>query len=136
MKVSKITITILVDIIMTSGAIGHIGIPCGVHGHGDHYTMSISEPKSVKIARDSSRTSSVKSTRRPEKPLGGWLRTWVVNHTQWIVKNWNWSQLKPVIRCAVVAWVAVVLFVIPRVEVFFGQVWGLLALLRYRTESI
>jgi hypothetical protein len=54
-----------------------------------------------------------------------------VDHTQWVVKNWNWSKLKPVIRCAVVAWVAVVLFVIPRVEGFFGQVCGLPALLRY-----
>ena len=94
--------------------------------YGDLYTMStnISEPKSVKIPRDSSKTtaSSVKST--PEKSLvGGWLKTWIAGHTQWIVKNWDWSKLKPVIRCSLVAWVAVVLFVIPRTEVFFGQVW-------------
>ena len=38
-------------------------------------------------------------------------RAWIAGHTQWIVKNWDWSKLKPVIRCAVVAWVTVVLFV-------------------------
>ena len=75
------------------------------------------------IAQDSSRTSSAKSTSE-KKLLGGWL-TWIADHTKWIVKNWNWSKIKPVIRCAVVAWVAVVLFVIQRVEAFFGQVCGL-----------
>ena len=102
--------------------------------------MDISEvpdPTSVKIARESSKTSTVKSTPDSEKPLGGWLRAWIAGHTQWIVKNWNWSKLKPVIRCAVVAWVAVVLFVIPRVERFFGQVCGFpSALLRNRTKYI
>ena len=97
-------------------------------------STNISEPKSVKIARENSRTSSVIST--PEKPLGGWLKTLTVDHTQWIVKNWNWSKLKPVIRSAVVAWVAVVLFVIPKVEAFIGQVCSLPALLRYRTKYI
>ena len=94
------------------------------------------DPKSAKIARESSRTSSVTST--PEKPLGGWARTrtWIADHTQWIVKNWVWSKLKPVIRCAVVAWVGVVLFVIPRVEAFFGQVRGLPPLPRCRTKDI
>lgn len=91
--------------------------------------MNDSEPKSVKIVPES---SSAKSTSK--KPLGGWLRTWTADHTQWIVKHWNWSKLKPVIRSAVVAWVAVVLFVIPAVEVFLGQVRCLLALLRYRTK--
>ena len=100
-------------------------------------TGNISEDpdtKSAKIARESSRTSSVAST--PENPpgLGGWARTWIANHTQWILKNWNWSKLKPVIRCSLVAWVAVVLFVIPRVESFFGQVRGMPPLLRYRTN--
>ena len=97
-------------------------------------SMNISEPKSAKIPRDNSRTTSVEST--PENPPGGWLRTWIADHTQWIVKNWDWSKLKPVIRCAVVAWVAVVLFVIPSVEAFFGQVCGLSDLLRDRTEYL
>jgi hypothetical protein len=94
----------------------------------------VPDPNSVKVARDSSRTSSINPT--PEKPRGGWLRTWIANHTQWIVKNWDWPKLKPVIRCTVVGWVAVVLFVIPRVEGFFGQVCGLPPLLRYRTNYI
>lgn len=41
---------------------------------------------------------------------------------QWIPENWTWSKIKPVIRCAVAAWIATVLFVIPRVQIFLGQV--------------
>jgi hypothetical protein len=41
---------------------------------------------------------------------------------QWIPYNWTWSKIKPVIRCAVAAWIATVLFVIPRVQIFLGQV--------------
>jgi hypothetical protein len=41
---------------------------------------------------------------------------------QWIPSNCTWSKIKPVIRCAVAAWVSAVLFVIPRVEAFMGQV--------------
>ncbi|KAF8811417.1 hypothetical protein BYT27DRAFT_7336184 [Phlegmacium glaucopus] len=76
------------------------------------------EPKSVKIAQE---TSSAESTTSEDQPLGGSLRTWIGAHTEWIEKNWNWSKLKPVIRCTVVGWVSVVLFVIPRVEIFLGQ---------------
>lgn len=41
---------------------------------------------------------------------------------QWIPANWNWSKLKPVIRCAIAAWISAVLFVIPTVENVMGQV--------------
>ncbi|KAF4607640.1 hypothetical protein EYR38_001713 [Pleurotus pulmonarius] len=40
---------------------------------------------------------------------------------QWIPANWTWSRIKPVIRCAVAAWICTVLFLIPRVEIFMGQ---------------
>ncbi|KAG6811615.1 hypothetical protein H0H92_006630 [Tricholoma furcatifolium] len=46
---------------------------------------------------------------------------------QWIPANCTQSKLKPVIRCAIAAWVALVLFVIPRVQKFFGQVASVLA---------
>ncbi|KAG6862124.1 hypothetical protein C0995_005936 [Termitomyces sp. Mi166 len=40
---------------------------------------------------------------------------------QWIPTNFKYSKLKPVIRCAVAAWLALVLFIIPPVQIFFGQ---------------
>ncbi|KAL0071092.1 hypothetical protein AAF712_001650 [Marasmius tenuissimus] len=40
---------------------------------------------------------------------------------QWIPDNWKWSNIKVVLRCAVAAWLAVVLFVIPPVELYMGQ---------------
>ena len=93
------------------------------------------EPKSVKIARKTSTStiSSPESTPSKDGPLG-WLRKWMEAHTEWIRKNLKLSKLKPVIRCSVVGWVSVVVFVIPKEEFFFGQVWGLLTLLGYRTE--
>ncbi|KAG6878663.1 hypothetical protein C0992_007731 [Termitomyces sp. T32_za158] len=40
---------------------------------------------------------------------------------QWIPTNFKYSKLRPVIRSAVAAWLALVLFVIPSVQIFFGQ---------------
>jgi hypothetical protein len=41
---------------------------------------------------------------------------------QWIPANWSWPKMKPVIRCAIACWIAVVLFVIPKVEIWMGNV--------------
>ncbi|KAG0699492.1 hypothetical protein DFH29DRAFT_983489 [Suillus ampliporus] len=41
---------------------------------------------------------------------------------QWIPANSTWSKWKPVIRSAVAAWIAVVVFIIPRTENILGQV--------------
>ncbi|PFH45992.1 hypothetical protein AMATHDRAFT_70774 [Amanita thiersii Skay4041] len=43
---------------------------------------------------------------------------------QWIPANWSWSKLKPVIRAYAAGWTSAVLFVIPRVQIFIGQVRG------------
>ncbi|KAF5346488.1 hypothetical protein D9756_010113 [Leucocoprinus leucothites] len=40
---------------------------------------------------------------------------------QWIPRSWTWSNIKPVIRCSIVAWVSTVLFIIPKVEILMGQ---------------
>ncbi|KAG5730014.1 hypothetical protein E4T56_gene20195 [Termitomyces sp. T112] len=40
---------------------------------------------------------------------------------QWIPTNLKYPKFKPIIRCAVAAWLALVLFIIPPVQVFFGQ---------------
>jgi len=55
---------------------------------------------------------------RPLKRLYAFLD----RNLPWVKENWTWSKIKPVIRCAVVAWVSAVLFVIPRVEQMLGQV--------------
>ncbi|KAJ7685439.1 hypothetical protein DFH06DRAFT_968491 [Mycena polygramma] len=40
---------------------------------------------------------------------------------QWAPDNFTWAKVKPAIRSAVAAWLSLVLFVIPKVEVFLGQ---------------
>jgi hypothetical protein len=44
---------------------------------------------------------------------------------QWIPANWTWSKIKPVIRCALSAWIAAIFFIIPRVQIFLGNVRSL-----------
>ncbi|GLB35374.1 putative ER transporter, 6TM, N-terminal [Lyophyllum shimeji] len=49
-------------------------------------------------------------------------RKWTIPESlRWIPANMNYAGLKPVIRSAIAAWVSVVVFVIPRVNVFIGQ---------------
>ncbi|KAF8149165.1 hypothetical protein B0H34DRAFT_735166 [Crassisporium funariophilum] len=83
------------------------------------------ELKSVKIAREgSSLTKSSVSPTSPERNVGRYTRRcrdFFAKHSEWIGKNWTWSKIKPVIRCAVVGWISVVIFVIPKVEAFVGQ---------------
>ncbi|KAG5644456.1 hypothetical protein DXG03_008355 [Asterophora parasitica] len=40
---------------------------------------------------------------------------------QWVPENYTYVKMKPVIRCAVAAWIALILFLIPPVQRFFGQ---------------
>ncbi|KAF8186290.1 hypothetical protein BJ912DRAFT_852397 [Pholiota molesta] len=44
------------------------------------------------------------------------MLTFIENHFAWVSRNLTWTQIKPVIRCALVAWISTVLFVIPAVE--------------------
>ena len=89
-----------------------------------HDPSTTMEPKSVKISQDTTSIINPETTSDNGPLIGDWsrIRQWIGAHTQWIVKNLNWSKLKPVIRCAVVGWVSLVLFVIPKVEVLLGQV--------------
>jgi hypothetical protein len=41
---------------------------------------------------------------------------------QWVPQNTNWSRWKPVIRCALAAWICGLLFIIPKTENAMGQV--------------
>lgn len=40
----------------------------------------------------------------------------------WVSNNWTWSKIKPVIRCAAVAWISILFVIIPKLEVMLGQV--------------
>ncbi|KAG5638781.1 hypothetical protein H0H81_010202 [Sphagnurus paluster] len=40
---------------------------------------------------------------------------------QWIPTNAKYHKIKPVVRCTIAGWIALVLFVIPRVQQFLGQ---------------
>ncbi|CAK5277324.1 unnamed protein product [Mycena citricolor] len=40
---------------------------------------------------------------------------------QWIPGNFTWAKIKPVIRCSITAWLSLVLFLIPSVEVMLGN---------------
>lgn len=50
-----------------------------------------------------------------------WL-TFLTSRLAWIPANWSFAKWKPVIRCALVAWISLVLYVIPAVEREMGQV--------------
>jgi hypothetical protein len=67
----------------------------------------------------SSKGDDSENEQKPPVASGG-LK--VPSSLQWIPANCTWSKVKPVIRCAVAAWIATILFVIPRVEIFMGQV--------------
>jgi len=41
---------------------------------------------------------------------------------QWVPQNTTWSRWKPVIRCALAAWICGLLFIIPKTENAMGQV--------------
>lgn len=47
---------------------------------------------------------------------------------EWIPNNWTWPKIKPAIRCAVAAWLSCVLFLIPAVIAYMGQVCVLVCL--------
>jgi hypothetical protein len=73
---------------------------------------------------DSSRRASTNATDDKPSPQSPkpWLKLELPQSLKWIPSNWTWSKIKPVIRCAVAAWVAAVLFIYPKVEVWMGQV--------------
>ncbi|KAK2467251.1 hypothetical protein APHAL10511_000800 [Amanita phalloides] len=62
-----------------------------------------------------------KAKRQCKKIFRSLKRPWRLPQSlQWMPANFTRDKLKPVVRCAVSAWVAVVLFVIPSVNKFIG----------------
>ena len=47
---------------------------------------------------------------------------WFKSQVGWIPQNWTRSKIETTIRCAIVGWISAVLFVIPSVQIFLGQV--------------
>lgn len=64
-------------------------------------------------------TNETREAEKSEDPNGS---SKLPDFMKWIPENWTWSKIKPAIRCAVAAWIGAVLFAIPRIEVFLGQV--------------
>ncbi|KAG2004212.1 hypothetical protein CC2G_002792 [Coprinopsis cinerea AmutBmut pab1-1] len=65
----------------------------------------------------SSSSSTESSTSTTTVDIGEILKSKLA----WIPENWTWPCLKPVIRCAIHAWVGALLFAIPKVQRWMGQ---------------
>ena len=90
-----------------------------------------SRASSITSEKNRNRTSDI-----PPADSGRWTkvfkRPWKLPQSlQWIPANLTWERFKPVIRCAVAGWIAVVLFVIPAVSNFMGQVSAIDGVVRY-----
>jgi hypothetical protein len=73
-----------------------------------HAEFRIAEP--FVEAEDSEKSNSLAG-----QQTGASIFKALKTHLAWIPANWTWQKFKPLIRCAVAAWLAIVLFVIPPV---------------------
>lgn len=83
-------------------------------------TMDADDEKMGKGA--SSEKASLKQPSSFLRRLAGGLRSSVSSKFQWVHQSNTRSKWKPVIRCALAAWVSGVLFLIPKIENAMGQV--------------
>ncbi|KAG1736637.1 uncharacterized protein EDB91DRAFT_1141898 [Suillus paluster] len=80
----------------------------------------LNENQDEKVASESEKDADVSSGRADEKqPLKQKIK--LPQNLQWMPANSTWSKWKPVIRCALAAWVSAVVFIIPRTENILGQ---------------
>ena len=70
---------------------------------------------------DSETTKKADST-KSRQSVGAFILAHSPVNLQWIPDNWSWSRMKPLIRCAIMAWLSVLFFVIKRLEILLGQV--------------
>ncbi|KIP04314.1 hypothetical protein PHLGIDRAFT_493842 [Phlebiopsis gigantea 11061_1 CR5-6] len=56
----------------------------------------------------------------PRLSFAQWLVKYSPVDLKWIPANWAWSKVKPVIRCAIVAWISILFVIIPKTEVTLG----------------
>ncbi|KAF9521875.1 hypothetical protein CPB83DRAFT_840925 [Crepidotus variabilis] len=74
-----------------------------------------------KASDEESSTSSSSSGKEAKGAINNAILEWSTANSGWVKQNWTWSKLKPALRCAVVGWASIVLFVIPAVERRLGQ---------------
>lgn len=77
--------------------------------------------KSDSSTSDAAGGDTVQEKEKQEPPPAGGKFT-VPSGLAWIPQNATWSKLKPVIRCSLTAWVALVLMIIRPVSRSLGQV--------------
>jgi hypothetical protein len=101
----------------------------------DHKETVSGSDRHVRIDADTLESNDPGSSVLPRsrRPKISWsMKDWrLPQNLQWIPANFTWPKLKPVIRCAIATWISVLLFAIPRVMRFMGQVSYYLQLLLY-----
>ncbi|KAJ6525711.1 hypothetical protein B0H19DRAFT_1223853 [Mycena capillaripes] len=82
-----------------------------------------SDSKSHPTRSDSSSTHISGTTDSEAKPPASKALDWLKwpKSLQWVLDNLTWPKVKPTIRSAIAAWISMVLFLIPKIEVFLGQ---------------
>jgi Putative ER transporter, 6TM, N-terminal len=111
----------------------HVSLVADKSFHPSHDAMSAMDddkPHHDSRSKDCDEKPSLDPQTR-KHPSWSMLPSKVPSSLQWIPDNFTLSKIKPVIRCSVAAWVSSILFVIPKVEVWIGQVCiGISLLLR------
>jgi hypothetical protein len=80
------------------------------------------KPTNVQSSDNDDDSSNEKQTKLEDKKSEPTSAIHWPEQLKWVKDNWTWSKVKPVVRCAVAAWISLVLFVIPAVQRFLGQV--------------
>jgi hypothetical protein len=83
---------------------------------------SSSESEKGSVRKEKEKENGVNDETRSAAPVSGKEKMKWPKRMQWIPTNFSWPKMKPVIRCAIACWIAVVLFVIPKVEIWMGNV--------------
>ncbi|KAG1814722.1 uncharacterized protein BJ212DRAFT_1361725 [Suillus subaureus] len=92
---------------------GNQRLPSQGRSNGDQDERAASEiEKNTDVSESSDHTDEKQPVRQKIK---------LPQSLQWIPANSTWSKWKPVIRSALTAWIAVVVFIIPRTENLLGQ---------------
>ena len=96
----------------------HIEVKFDSEVHDNHATSSKPSRGDEEIElKDCEKKSPSKSR---TLTLKIWTR--LTSHFQWVFPNNTWSKWKPVIRCALAAWIGAIIFVVPASEKAMGQV--------------
>lgn len=92
------------------------------HPTFEEYTPQIKREGNLSESSSDSETTKKADSTASRKSIGKWVLEKSPIDLHWIPDNWKWSKIKPLIRCAIVAWVSVLFFVVKRLEILLGQV--------------